>query len=107
MNELGQRIASKCNELNITAKELADFAEIKYSTLNNLMNTDNPNPTLYNMKRLSIALGTSIDYLTFGDSISDNEELQIIVKELKEIDTTDKKRIMYMIRMMIAESKNK
>lgn len=107
MNELGKRISKKCEELKITPKDLANFAEIKYSTLNSLMNAENPNPTLQNMKRLSIALGTSIDYLTFGEIIGENEELQILVKDLKEIDKTDKKRILYMIRMMIAESKNK
>lgn len=107
MNELGKRISKKCEELRITPKDLAGFADIKYSTLNSLMNTENPNPTLQNMKRLSIALGTSIDYLTFGELMSENEELQIIINDLKEIDKIDKKRILYMIRMMIAESKNK
>ncbi|ELA08296.1 helix-turn-helix domain-containing protein [Moraxella macacae 0408225] len=107
MNELGKRIAKKCIELKITPKDLAGFAEIKYSTLNSMMNAENPNPTLQNMKRLSIALGTSLDYLTFGEAMDENEDLKILFNDLKEIDKTDKKRILYIIRMMIAESKNK
>lgn len=106
MNDIGKRILKKCDELKITSKELAEFAEIKYSTLNSMINTNNPNPTLQNMKKLSIALGTSIDYLTFGETANENDEIAVF-NELKKIEKTDKKRILYMVRMMIAESKNK
>lgn len=106
MNEIGERIKARCDELRISITELAELSGINYKTLNNLINTNKPNPTLQNMKKLSITLGTSLDYLTFGE-IKENEELQNLIIELKEIDITDKKRILYMIRMMIAESKNK
>ena len=107
MNELGKRISKKCEELKITPKDLALFAEMKYSTLNSMMNADVPNPTLQNMKKLSIALGTSLDSLVFDENLEEDEEMGIILKELKTIRSNDKKRILYMIRMMIAESKQK
>lgn len=71
------------------------------------MNADVPNPTLQNMKKLSIALGTSLDSLVFDENLEEDEEMGIILKELKTIRSDDKKRILYMIRMMIAESKQK
>ena len=71
------------------------------------MTVEDPNPTLKQLKNLSIALGMSIDSIVFGEENSIDEELSIILKDLKNIDTEDKKRILYMIRMMIAESKNR
>lgn len=106
MNEIGDRIKKKCDSLKITVKELASVSGVNYKTLNRLVSTEDPNPTLDNLKRLSIALGLSIDNLVFGEENSTDEELSIILKDLESIDSNDKKRILYMIRMMIAESKN-
>ncbi|EOX9159990.1 XRE family transcriptional regulator, partial [Acinetobacter baumannii] len=63
--------------------------------------------TLQHLKRLSIALGMSIDNLAFGEEGSTDEEIAIILNDLKNIEKEDKKRILYMVRMMIAESKNR
>ncbi|EXA71644.1 hypothetical protein J530_5027, partial [Acinetobacter baumannii 15827] len=45
--------------------------------------------------------------LAFGEEGSTDEEIAIILNDLKNIEKEDKKRILYMVRMMIAESKNR
>lgn len=107
MNSIGERIEKKCKELNISIPELANIAGVNYKTLKHNMTTDNPNPTLEQLKRLSIALGMSIDSIAFGEEGSTDEEISIILNDLKNIEREDKKRILYMVRMMIAESKNR
>ncbi|EXC39737.1 helix-turn-helix domain-containing protein [Acinetobacter baumannii] len=107
MNSIGERIEKKCKELNISIPELANIAGVNYKTLKRNMTAEDPNPTLQHLKRLCIALGMSIDNLAFGEEGSTDEEIAIILNDLKNIEKEDKKRILYMVRMMIAESKNR
>lgn len=107
MNCIGERIDRKCKELKITIPELAEISGINYKTLNRTMIIEKPNPTLDQLKKLSIALGMSIDSIVFGEKESIDEEISIILNDIKSIEKEDKKRILYMIRMMIAESKNR
>ena len=107
MNSIGERIEKKCKELKITIPELAEISGVNYKTLNRSMTIDDPNPTLQQLKRLSIALGMTIDNLVFGEEDSVDQEIAIILNDIKSIEKDDKKRILYMIRMMIAESKNR
>ena len=105
MNEIGKRIDKKCNELKITTVELSELSGVNYKTLHRIMNAENANPTIDNMKLISLSLGTSIDSLIFGENMEDDEEMGLILKDLKTLTNEDKKRILYMVRMMIAESK--
>nr|WP_303943629.1 helix-turn-helix transcriptional regulator [Streptococcus infantis] len=107
MNCIGERIDRKCKELKITIPELAEISGINYKTLNRTMIIEKPNPTLDQLKKLSIALGMSIDSIVFGEKESKDQEISIILNDIKSIEKEDKKRILYMIRMMIAESKNR
>ncbi|AZN69116.1 helix-turn-helix transcriptional regulator [Acinetobacter haemolyticus] len=107
MNSIGLRIDRKCKELKITIPELADMSGINYKTLNRTMTVEKPNPTLEQLKKLSIALGMSIDNIVFGENESIDSEISIILNDIKSIEKEDKKRILYMVRMMIAESKNR
>ena len=107
MNSIGERIEKKCKELKITIPELAEISGVNYKTLNRSMTIDDPNPTLQQLKRLSITLGMTIDNLVFGEEDSVDQEIAIILNDIKSIEKDDKKRILYMIRMMIAESKNR
>ena len=107
MNCIGDRIDRKCKELKITIPELAEISGINYKTLNRTMIIEKPNPTLDQLKKLSIALGMSIDSIVFGEKESIDQEISIILNDIKSIEKEDKKRILYMIRMMIAESKNR
>lgn len=101
------RIDEKCKELKITIPELAEMSGVKYKTLNRTMTIENPNPTLEQLKKLSITLGISIDHIVFGEKKGIDEEISIILNDIKNIEKEDKKRILYMVRMMIAESKNR
>ena len=105
MNEIGKRIDKKCNDLKITTVELSELSGVNYKTLHRIMNAENANPTIDNMKLISLSLGTSIDSLVFGENMEDDEEMGIILKDLKTLSNDDKKRILYMVRMMVAESK--
>ncbi len=105
MNEIGKRIDKKCNDLKITTVELSELSGVNYKTLHRIMNAENANPTIDNMKLISLSLGTSIDSLIFGENMEDDEEMGLILKDLKTLTNEDKKRILYMVRMMIAESK--
>ena len=107
MNCIGERIDRKCKELKITIPELAEISGINYKTLNRTMIIEKPNPTLDQLKKLSIALGMSIDSIVFGEKESIDQEISIILNDIKSIEKEYKKRILYMIRMMIAESKNR
>ena len=107
MNCIGERIDRKCKELKITIPELAEISGINYKTLNRTMIIEKPNPTLDQLKKLSIALGMSIDSIVFGEKESIDQEISIILNDIKSIEKEEKKRILYMIRMMIAESKNR
>lgn len=107
MNCLGQRIDQKCKELKITIPELAEISGINYKTLNRTMIKESPNPTLDQLKKLSIALGMTIDSIVFGEKESVDDEIGILLNDMKSLEKEDKKRILYMIRMMIAESKNR
>lgn len=107
MNRIGQRIDQKCKELKITIPELAEMSGINYKTLNRTMTIEQPNPTLEQLKKLSIALGMSIDSIVFGEKEGIDNEISIILNDIKSVEKEDKKRILYMIRMMIAESKNR
>ena len=105
MNEIGKRIDKKCNELKITTVELSELSGVNYKTLHRIINAEKANPTIDNMKLISLSLGTSIDNLIFGENMEDDEEMGLILKDLKTLTNEDKKRILYMVRMMIAESK--
>ena len=107
MNEIGKRIDKKCNDLKITTVELSELSGVNYKTLHRIMNAENANPTIDNMKLISLSLGTSIDSLIFGENMEDDEEMGLILKDLKTLTNEDKKRILYMVRMMIAESKSR
>ncbi|MEG1400159.1 MAG: helix-turn-helix transcriptional regulator [Acinetobacter sp.] len=107
MNSIGMRIDEKCKELKITPPELAKMSGVEYKTLHRTMNAEDPNPTLKQLKKLSISLGISIDHIVFGEKKGIDEEISIILNDIKNVDKEDKKRILYMIRMMIAESKNR
>lgn len=107
MNSIGQRIDQKCKELNITITDLAKISGINYKTLHRTMTTEKPNPTLDQIKKLSIALGMSTDSIIFGEKEDMDQEMYILLNDIKSIGKEDKKRILYMIRMMIAESKNR
>ena len=71
------------------------------------MTIENPNPTLEQLKKLSIALGMSIDSIVFGEKENIDEEMTIILNDVRSLEKEDKKRILYMVRMMVAESKNR
>ena len=107
MNTLGQRIDQKCKELKINITDLAKISGINYKTLHRTMTIENPNPTLEQLKKLSIALGMSIDSIVFGEKENIDEEMTIILNDVRSLEKEDKKRILYMVRMMIAESKNR
>lgn len=107
MNSIGQRIDHKCKELKITLPDLAKISGINYKTLHRTMMIDKPNPTLDQLKKLSIALGMSIDSIVFGEKESVDQEISILLNDIQSIGKDDKKRILYMIRMMIAESRNR
>ena len=107
MNSIGMRIEQKCNELKITMTELAKISGVDYKTLNRTINAEDPNPTLKQLKKLSISLGISIDHIVFGEKKDIDEEIGIILNDIKNVGKEDKKRILYMVRMMIAESKNR
>ena len=63
--------------------------------------------TSYSLSKLSIALGMSIDSIVFGEKEGIDNEISIILNDIQSVEKEDKKRILYMIRMMIAESKNR
>ncbi|MGL3693791.1 helix-turn-helix domain-containing protein [Acinetobacter sp. LA-1] len=107
MNTLGQRIDQKCKELKINITDLAKISGINYKTLHRTMTIENPNPTLEQLKKLSIALGMSIDSIVFGEKENIDEEMTIILNDVRSLEKEDKKRILYMVRMMVAESKNR
>ena len=107
MNSIGLRIDQKCKELKISITDLANISGINYKTLHRTMMVEKPNPTLDQLKKLSIALGVSIDSIVFGEKENIDQEISILLNDLKSIEREDKKRILYMIRMMIAESKNR
>lgn len=101
------RFNMKILKKSLWIPELAKISGINYKTLNRTMRVENPNPTLEQLIRLSIALDISIDHIVFGEKKDTDEEINIILNDLKNIGKEDKKRILYMIRMMIAESKNR
>ncbi len=104
INELGKRIVKECDRLQITLPYLAEIAKINYRTLHHNITKKNANPTINLIKKISISLGVSTDYLIFGEE--KNEEIINLAKEIETLtDEEDKKRIAYMLRMMIAESK--
>ncbi len=107
MNRIGQRIDQKCKELKINITDLAKISGINYKTLHRTMTIENPNPTLEQLKKLSIALGMSIDSIVFGEKENIDEEMTIILNDVRSLEKEDKKRILYMVRMMVAESKNR
>lgn len=107
MNTIGQRIDQKCKELKINITDLAKISGINYKTLHRTMTIENPNPTLEQLKKLSIALGISIDSIVFGEKENIDEEMSILLNDVRSLEKEDKKRILYMVRMMVAESKNR
>jgi transcriptional regulator with XRE-family HTH domain len=107
MNTIGQRIDQKCKELKINITDLAKISGINYKTLHRTMTIENPNPTLEQLKKLSIALGISIDNIVFGEKENIDEEMSILLNDVRSLEKEDKKRILYMVRMMVAESKNR
>lgn len=107
MNELGERIEKRCKELEITPPELAKLSKVNYKTLNRMIKDDDPNPTMENLKKISISLGISLDTLVFGEDVEEDQEIRLMINELKTVKKEDKKRIMYMVRIMIAESKGR
>jgi len=62
---IAKRISELCTERNISVNKLADLSDITQSTLNNIMNNDDPNPQYKTIERICAGLGITVaDFFT-------------------------------------------
>ena len=64
---IAKRISELCNERNISINKLADLSDITQSTLNNIMNSNDPNPQYKTIERVCAGLGITLaDFFAAG-----------------------------------------
>lgn len=57
---IAKRILALCNERNISINKLADLSEITQSTLNSIMNNNDPNPQYKTLEKICTGLGVTL-----------------------------------------------
>lgn len=57
---VAKRILDLCNERNISINKLADLADMTQSTLNNIINNNDPNPQYKTIEKICAGLGITL-----------------------------------------------
>ncbi len=57
---IAKRILALCTERNISINKLADLSEITQSTLNSIMNNNDPNPQYKTIEKICTGLGVTL-----------------------------------------------
>lgn len=102
---LGKNIENRCSELNINLKELSALANIPYTTLRDIV-ADKSNPSIDKIKKISIALHTTIDKLVFDDDINQDDELKILFIEISRMKAENQKTAKNMLKALIVQNKS-
>lgn len=102
---LGKNIESRCKELGIGTKELSELANIPYTTVRDIV-LDKSNPSIDKVKKISIALHTTIDKLVFDDEVSEDDELKLLFIEISRMQNENKKTAKNMLKALIVQNKS-
>jgi HTH-type transcriptional repressor of puuD len=63
--DIAKRILELCHEQNISINKLADLSDITQSTLNSIMNNNDPNPQYKTLEKICTGLGVTLaDFFT-------------------------------------------
>jgi len=110
MNALGQRIIELRRKNNLSQTELAKQVGLSYAQIGRY-ETKGAQPPAEALKKIADALGSTVDYLIYGNSdekaqatIKDSELLQQF-KALEQLDEKDKNTIKDIIDAFIKRSK--
>jgi transcriptional regulator with XRE-family HTH domain len=57
---IAERILALCNERNISINRLADLSDLTQSTLNNIVNNNDPNPRYKTIEKICAGLGITL-----------------------------------------------
>lgn len=102
---LGSNIRNRCKELKIDTKELSELSNVPYTTLRDIV-LDKSNPSIDKVKKISIALHTTIDKLVFDDEISEDDELRLLFLEISKMKSENKKTAKNMLKALIVQNKS-
>ena len=102
--DMGKRIKTRRNELNITQLQLAEKIGISNNHLSSIENGKDV-PRLENFVRICECLNTRPDYLLLG-SISSNNVPQNIIENLQLCSEHDLVLIKHMVDFMVEQNLN-
>lgn len=102
---LGKNIEDRCKELAISIRDLSELSNIPYTTLRDIV-MDKSNPSIDKVKKIAIALHTTIDKLVFDDEISEDDELKLLFMEISRMKNENKKTAKNMLKALIIQNKS-
>ncbi|AKG18802.1 hypothetical protein AAX09_04775 [Moraxella bovoculi] len=102
---LGRNIENRCKELAINIRDLSELSNIPYTTLRDIV-MDKSNPSIDKIKKIAIALHTTIDRLVFDDEISEDDELKLLFMEISRMKNENKKTAKNMLKALIIQNKS-
>lgn len=102
---LGQNIEKRCSELNISIKELSELSKVPYTTLRDIV-ADKSSPSIDKIKKISIALHTTIDKLVFDDEINQDDELKMLFLEISKMKVENQRTAKNMLKALIVQNKS-
>lgn len=102
---LGKNIEDRCKELAINIRDLSELSNIPYTTLRDIV-MDKSNPSIDKVKKIAIALHTTIDKLVFDDEISEDDELKLLFMEISRMKNENKKTAKNMLKALIIQNKS-
>lgn len=102
---LAKNIEKRCAELNVTIKELSELSKIPYTTLRDIV-LNKSNPSIDKVKKISIALHTTIDKLVFDDEVDNDDELKLLFNEISKMTTENQKTAKNMLKALIIQNKS-
>ncbi len=97
------RILELCNERNISINKLADLSDLTQSTLNNIMNNNDPNPRYKTLERICAGLGITLADFFAADKPDPEPELRRLLATARKL-TPERKKLA--LRLLEALSKD-
>lgn len=102
---LGQNIENRCKQLGITTKELSELSKVSYTTLRDIV-MDKSSPSVDKVKKIALALHTTIDRLVYDDEIDQDDELKMLFIEISKMKADNQKTAKNMLKALIVQNKS-
>ena len=97
---VAKRILDLCNQRNISINKLADLADITQSTLNSIMNSNDPNPQYKTLERICNGLGVTLAEFFAEDKPELGPEMRRLVEIAGKLTAEQRKQLQKFLETM-------